>query len=81
MAEARNLRQHAGLPYGLPDVRCCRDQDHPLTGTVIFVLPEPATISVPTEVMTTSEPKTQATAITHLFAPPSLPPRSHTAIA
>jgi hypothetical protein len=59
---------------------CCHDQDHPLTGAVIFVLPEPMTISVPTEV-TTAELKAQAPAITHLFEPPSPPPRSHTPIA
>jgi hypothetical protein len=59
---------------------CCHDQDHPLTGAVIFVLPEPMTIPVPTEV-TTAELKTQAPAITHLFEPPSPPPRSHTPIA
>jgi hypothetical protein len=59
---------------------CCHDHDHPLTGSVIFVLPEPMTISVPMEV-TTAELKTQAPAITHLFEPPSPPPRSHTPIA
>jgi hypothetical protein len=54
---------------------CYHDEDHALTGAVIFVLPEPMAISIPTKV-TVTELETQALAIAQLFEPPSPPPRS-----
>jgi hypothetical protein len=54
---------------------CCRVQDQPLTGAVIFVLPDPMTIATAVEV-TAAEPRTQADVIARLFEPPSPPPRA-----
>jgi hypothetical protein len=59
---------------------CCHDQDYPLTGAVVFVLPNPTNISAAMEV-TTAELEPQAHATAHLFEPPSPPPRSHSLIA
>ena len=59
---------------------CCHNQDRPLTGAVIFVLPEPMTISAAI-VATLADVKPLAHEIVHLFEPPSPPPRSHSFIA
>ena len=59
---------------------CCHNQDHPLTGVVIFVLPEAMTIFAAV-VATPADLKLQAHPIKHLFAPPSPPPRTLSLIA
>jgi hypothetical protein len=59
---------------------CCHNQDRPLTGAVIFVLPEPMTISAAI-VATPADVTPPAREIGYLFEPPSPPPRSHSFIA
>jgi hypothetical protein len=71
-----------GSKTGLKPCRmsCCHDQDHPLTGAVIFVLPDRMMIAAAVEV-TAAELETQAHAMVHLFKPPSPPPRSYSLTA
>ena len=59
---------------------CCQSHDYPVTGAVLFVLPEPMTILAAVDVKVV-ELKSPSQAMTHLFEPPSPPPRSCSLIA
>jgi hypothetical protein len=59
---------------------CCQDQSHSFVAAVMFLLPEPATISLPFE-SATLVAISRAKIISHLLEPPSPPPRSVLSIA
>lgn len=59
---------------------CCQSHDYPITSAVLFVLPEPMTISAAVDVKAL-ELKSPLQAKAHLFEPPSPPPRGCSLIA
>jgi hypothetical protein len=73
--------QH-GKPSGMIacQLSCCQSHDYPVTGAVLFVLPDPLTILAAVDVNVV-ELKSQSQAMARLFEPPSPPPRSYYLIA
>ena len=69
-------------PTGLMACRmsCCQDQSHSFVAAVMFLLPEPAVISLPLESATVVS-ASRAKIISHWFEPPSPPPRGVLSVA